>query len=110
MLRPASTDQWAPGAPVFLPPALAHQLGITQRPDYRESRTYIRPTSPSSSVLTGENNIGSVTIDKHKVTHVLLSRGQGTAAHPAELDLSRPSTAGPTGPKSPGTMTTRPAK
>ena len=88
MLRPASTDQWAPGAPVFLPPALAHQLGITQRPDYRESRTYIRPTGPSSSVLTGENNIGSVTIDKHKVTHVLLSRGQGTAAHPAELDLS----------------------
>ena len=100
MLRPASTDQWAPGAPVFLPPALAHQLGITQRPDYRESRTYIRPTGPSS-VLTGENNIGSVTIDKHKVTHVLLSRGRGTAAHPAELDLSpAPSTADPTGPKS----------
>jgi hypothetical protein len=88
MLRPASTDEWAPGAPVFLPPVLARQLGIIQRPDYRETRTYIRPGGPSSSVLTGENNIGSVTVDGHKVTHVLLSRGQGTAAHPAELDLS----------------------
>jgi hypothetical protein len=88
MLRPASTDQWAPGTPVFLPPALARQLGITQRPDYRETRTYIKPTGPSSSVLTGENNIGSVTVDGHKVTHVLLSRGQDTTAHPAELDLS----------------------
>jgi hypothetical protein len=88
MLRPVSTDEWAPGAPVFVPPALATQLGISQRPDYRETRTYIRPGGPSSSVLTGENNIGSVTVDGHKVTHVLLSRGQGTAAHPAELDLS----------------------
>ena len=88
MLRPASTDEWAPGAPVFLPPALARQLRISQHPDYRESRTYIRPAGPSSSVLTGENNIGSVTVDGHKVTHVLLSRAQGTTAHPAELDLS----------------------
>jgi hypothetical protein len=88
MLRPASTDEWASGAPVFLPPALARQLGISQRPDYRESRTYIRPAGPSSPVLTGENNIGSVTVDGHKVTHVLLSRSQGTTAHPAELDLS----------------------
>ena len=96
MLRPVSTDEWAPGAPVFLPPALARQLGITQNPDYWESRTYIRPAGPSSSVLIGENNIGSVTVDRHKVTHVLLSRAQGTTAHPAELDLSpAPSTAGP---------------
>jgi hypothetical protein len=88
MLRPVSTDEWASGAPVFLPPALARQLGITQRPDYRETRTYIRPAGPSPSVLTGENNIGSVTVDGQKVTHVLLSRGPGTTAHPAELDLS----------------------
>jgi hypothetical protein len=88
MLRPANTDEWAPGAPVFLPPALARQLEITQRPDYREIRTYIRPAGPSSSLLTGENNIGSVTVDGHTVTHVLLSRGQGTTAYPAELDLS----------------------
>jgi len=88
MLRPVSTDEWAPGAPVFLPPALARQLGISQHPDYREIRTYIRPAGPSSSVLTGENNIGSVTVDRNKVTHVLLSRGPGTTAHPAELDLS----------------------
>jgi hypothetical protein len=87
MLRPVSTDEWAPDAPVFLPPALARQLKITQRPDYREIRTYIRPAGPSS-LLIGENNIGSVTVDGHKVTHVLLSRGQGTTAHPAELDLS----------------------
>ena len=70
------------------PPALARQLGITQNPDYRESRTYIRPADPSSSVLIGENNIGSVTVDGHKVTHVLLSRGQGSTAYRAELDLS----------------------
>jgi hypothetical protein len=88
MLRPASTDEWAPGAPVFLPPTLARQLGISQPPEYRESRTYIRPAGPSSSVLTGENNIGSVTVDRHNVTHVLLSRGQVTTAHAAELDLS----------------------
>jgi hypothetical protein len=88
MLRPASTDEWAPGAPVLLHPALVRQLGISQRPDYRESRTYIRPAGQSSSVLIGENNIGSVTVDRDKVTHVLLSRGQGTTAHPAELDLS----------------------
>ena len=61
-------------------------LGISQRPDYREIRTYIRPAGPSS-VLTGENNIGSVTLDGHKLTHVLLSRGQGTVAHRTELDL-----------------------
>jgi hypothetical protein len=87
MLRPVSTDEWAAGGPVFLPPALARRLGISQRPDYREIRTYIRPAGPAS-ILTGENNIGSVTLDGHKVTHVLLSRGQGTTAHRAELDLS----------------------
>jgi hypothetical protein len=88
MLRPVSTDEWASGAPVFVPPALATQLGISQRPDYRETRTYIRPAGPSPSVLIGENNIGSVTVDRHNITHVLLSRGQGTTAHRAELDLS----------------------
>ena len=87
MRRPVSTDEWAAGGPVFLPPALARRLGISQRPDYREIRTYIRPAGPAS-VLTGENNIGSVTVDGYKITHVLLSRGQGTAAHRAELDLS----------------------
>ena len=30
----------------------------------------------------------SVTVDGHKVTHVLLSRAQGTTGHPAELNLS----------------------
>jgi len=38
-------------------------------------------------VLTGENNIGSVTVDGHKITHILLSRGQGSTGHRAELDL-----------------------
>jgi hypothetical protein len=101
MLRPVSTDEWAPGAPVFLPPALASQLGISQRPDYRETRTYIRPAGPSRSVLTGENNIGSVTLDRHNITHVLLSRGQGTTAHRAELNLSASTQHGwPHGPRS----------
>src|SRR5689334_4823802 len=79
MLRPVSTDEWAAGGPVFLPPALARRLGISQRPDYREIRTYVRPAGPaSSSALTGENNIGCVTVDGSKVTHVLLSRAPGT--------------------------------
>jgi hypothetical protein len=86
MRRPVSTDEWAAGGPVFLPPALAGRLGIRQRPDYREVRTYIRPAGPAS-VLTGENNIGSVTVDGHKITHILLSSGQRTTAHRAELDL-----------------------
>jgi hypothetical protein len=88
MLRPTSTDEWAPGAPVFLRPTLKRQLGISQPPDYRESRIYITSAGPSASVLTGENNIGSVTVDGHKITHVLLSRGTGTTAQAAELDLS----------------------
>ena len=86
MRRPVSTDEWAAGGPVFLPPGLAGRLGISQRPDYREVRTYIRPAGPAS-VLTGENNVGSVTVDGHKITHILLSRGQRTTAHRAELDL-----------------------
>jgi hypothetical protein len=46
---------------VFLLPVLAQRLGISQRPDYPETRTYIRPNGPSPSALIGENNIGSVT-------------------------------------------------
>jgi hypothetical protein len=88
MRRPVSTDEWAAGGPVFLPPALARRLGISQPSDYREIRTYITPAEPSS-VLTGENNIGSVTVNGHKITHVLLSRSQGTTAHRTELDLVR---------------------
>ena len=88
MLRPVSTDEWTLGAPVFLAPALASQLGISQRPDYRETRTYIRPAGSSRSMLIGENNIGSVTVDRHNITHVLLSRRQDTTAYRAELILS----------------------
>ncbi|HEY5988299.1 MAG TPA: hypothetical protein VIV12_18265 [Streptosporangiaceae bacterium] len=88
MLRPVSTDEWAPGSPVFLAPSLASQLGISQRPDYRETRSYIRPAGPSPSALIGQNNIGSVTVDGHKITHTLLTRRQGTIAERAELDLS----------------------
>lgn len=87
--RPASTAQPVPGGPVFLLPVLAQRLGISQRPDYRETRTYIRPHGPSPSVLIGENNIGSVTVDGHKITHILLSRGPHTTAHQVVLDLSR---------------------
>ncbi len=94
MLRPVSTDEWTPGAPVFLPPGLARRLRISRRPDYREIRSYIRPAGPSSSVLTGENNVGSVTVDNHKISHVLLSPaqspGRSSIAHTAELDLSQP--------------------
>lgn len=88
MLRPVSTDEWAPGAPVFLAPVLASRLGIIQRPDYREIRRYIRPAGPSPSALIGQNNIGSVTVDGNKITHTLLTRQKGITAHRADLDLS----------------------
>jgi hypothetical protein len=90
MLRPVSTDEWAPDAPVFLSPPLAQQLGIRVPPDYREVRTYIRPEGPAPSVLTGDNNIGLVTVAGHKVTHTLLSKVGGTLARRAELDLEEP--------------------
>jgi hypothetical protein len=83
-----NTDEWAPDAPVFLPPAMADALGISQPPDYRETRIYLRPAGPTPSVLIGENNVGAVTVDGYKITHVLLTRGQHTIAHPAELDVS----------------------
>jgi hypothetical protein len=88
MRRRVNTDEWAPGAPVFLAPAVADQLGITQPPDYREVRTYIRPAGPAASALIGENNIGSVTVAGHKITHVLLARSQRTTEHRADLDVS----------------------
>jgi hypothetical protein len=88
MLRPVSTDEWAPGAPVFLAPVLASRLRITQRPDYREIRRYIRPAGPSPSALIGQNNIGLVTVDGNKITHTLLTRKRGITTHRADLDLS----------------------
>jgi hypothetical protein len=89
LLRPVNTDAWADagGAPVFLAPPVARKLGITQPPDYREVRTYLRPDGPSSSPVIGENNLGVVVVDGHTLTHRILSRGTCTTTHHARLDL-----------------------
>lgn len=90
LLRPVATDAWADDGergPVFLAPPLARRLGITQPPDYREVRTYLRPDGPSSSPLIGENNLGEVILDGHRITHRIMSRDACTTIHQARLDL-----------------------
>ena len=93
LLRPVNTDAWADGGdsgPVFLAPSVARRMGITQPPDYREVRTYLRPDGPWSSPLIGENNLGVVVLDGHSITHRILSRGARTTTHQARLDLGLP--------------------
>jgi hypothetical protein len=72
---------------VFLAPSVARRLGITQPPDYREVRTYLRPDGPSSSPLIGENNLGVVDLDGQRITHRILSKGMHTVTHQTRLDL-----------------------
>ena len=101
LLRPVNSDAWADGGdrgPVFLAPSVARRLGITQPPDCREVRTYLRPDGPSSSPLIGENNLGIVVLDGHSITHRILSRGARTTTHQARLDLGLPQARRPTGP------------
>lgn len=72
-----NTDQWNSASPVFLSPHRARHLGITQPPDYRESRWYLLPTERRASVLVGANNIGKVSLRGNVVTHRLFSRDNG---------------------------------
>jgi hypothetical protein len=72
--RAANTDEWAEDAPVFLAPRRARQLGIEQPPDYRETRTYVRPEGRNASILVGENNVGLVSVDRSGVVHQLYGR------------------------------------
>jgi hypothetical protein len=86
--RPVNTDDWAQDAPVFLSPRRAEELGVSQEPDYRESRVYVKPEGRSSSVLIGENNVGLVSVEGSKIEHRILGReGDKTVEHIASLDL-----------------------
>ncbi len=75
--RAANTDAWDDDSPVFLAPRHARRLGITQPPDYREFRRYLRPVEHRASVLIGENNVGVVALYGDRVTHLLLGRRPG---------------------------------
>lgn len=86
--RPADTDAWDDDSPVFLAPRRARRMGITQPPDLRESRRYVRPDGHKASVVVGDNNIGLVTLDGDTVTHELYTRPGGeTRVHRATVHL-----------------------
>jgi hypothetical protein len=76
--RPANTDEWTDGGPVFLPPTLAERVDADQEPAYRESRRYVRPEEGQGSVVVGESNIGLVTISGDGVRHVVTGRVAGS--------------------------------
>ena len=87
MKRPVNTDEWSGVSPVFLAPRDLKILGLSQEPDYRECRIYVRPEEPNSSVLVGENNVGVVSVERERVTHRLLARGRhGTRIRTASID------------------------
>jgi hypothetical protein len=103
MLRPSALTNGHPGRRCSCPhagtPARDQQAsGLPGNP-------YLHQTSGPIIIGAGrENNVGSVTADRHKITHVLLSRGQvPSRARP----VSRPRW--PEGPSSAGTRSTRPA-
>ena len=86
MNRPPNTDEWADNdSPVFLAPRHVKLLGIETPPDFRDYRIYVRPSGRNRSVLIGENNIGLVTLTDEGVQHRVLSRGQRTHVHTAQL-------------------------
>ncbi len=71
--RAANNDEWSEESLVFLAPGRARSLGISEEPDYRETRRYLRPKS-GRAVLVGENNVGLVTLENGSIRHRLLSR------------------------------------
>lgn len=87
MMRPANTDTWDDDGPVFLSPGLVSRLGVIDPPDFREVRTYMRATGPTSSPLVGENNIGLLILNGDVVTHRLLSQNEQTVVHESTVTL-----------------------
>jgi hypothetical protein len=85
--RSTNTDEWNDDAPVFLGPRHAAVLGITQPPDYRESRVYIR-LEDSASLLVGENNIGFVRIERNEIVHRLIGLGTEKTDYVARIETS----------------------
>jgi hypothetical protein len=89
LARHVNTDAWADDAPVFLAPTVAEQLVRDQPPIYEETRSYVRPDNHRASVITGDNNIGAVSVRLRDgvVVHQLLARRDGTT-RPLTAELS----------------------
>jgi hypothetical protein len=92
MFRAVNTDEWSEDGPIFLAPRDVRLLGITDQPDYRECRTYVRPSGrPAASILVGENNVGLVTLEGERVMHRLLTVDRsGLREHTADMDATAP--------------------
>jgi PhoD-like phosphatase len=91
LMREVNTDAWADDAPVFLPPTVAERLIRDQPPHYRETRSYVRPGGRRASVITGDNNLGAVSVRLADgvVLHQLLARRNGnTIRNTAELSIA----------------------
>jgi hypothetical protein len=91
LMREVNTDAWADDAPVFLPPTVAGRLIHDQPPRYRETRSYVRPAGRRASVITGDNNLGAVSVRLADgvVLHQLLARRAGTTIrNTAELSIA----------------------
>jgi hypothetical protein len=91
LARHVNTDAWADDAPVFLAPSVAEQLVRDQPPIYEETRSYVRPDHHRASVITGDNNIGAVSVRLRDgvVVHQLLARRDGTTRRlTAELSIA----------------------
>jgi hypothetical protein len=81
LTRKANTDAWTEGGPVFLPPTLAERLIPDQPPHYKETRSYVGPDGRRTHVITGDNNLGAVSL---RIGTAPLSTGCSPAA-PARL-------------------------
>jgi hypothetical protein len=75
---------------VFLPPTVAERL-VRDQPRYRESRSYVRPDGRRASVITGDNNLGAVSVrlaDGVVLHQLLARRGRRTMRNTAELSIA----------------------
>ncbi|MDQ4144531.1 MAG: hypothetical protein M3198_12450 [Actinomycetota bacterium] len=85
--RPVNTDEWSGVSPMFVAPRDARALSITEPPEYRECREYVRPEEHGASLLMGLNNVGYVTLKDGRVEHRLLGRnGDETKIRTAVID------------------------
>jgi hypothetical protein len=93
LAREVNTDAWADDAPVFLAPTVAEKLVGDRPPLYEETRRYVRPDGRRATVITGDNNIGAVSVrlgDGVVVHQLLARRDGGTRRLTAELSTAPP--------------------
>ena len=99
LARKVNTDAWAEDAPVFLAPTLAEKLVPDQPPDCQETRSYLRPDSRRGCVITGDSNLGEVSLRLRDgvIVHRLLARRAG-ATSPRTVRLPIQPVTGPATP------------